>query len=508
VALRVLVILAHPRGRGSLCGALAQAYRAAAESAGAAACLVDLASLRFAPNVVRSDPAAQALEPGLARLKAQLVAADHLVFVYPTWWGTYPALLKGMLDRLLAPGFAFRVQPGGPGFYGLLRGRTAELITTMDTPSPVYRLIYGAPGHRALARATLGFCGIETTRITRFGPVQHADAATRRRWIEQARRLGASLASGVRSPAARWRRRLADWLAALRLQFYPLTFLAYALGALVAAAATPAGLDLAAFWLGYLVTFLIEAATVFTNDVFDEASDRRNDCYGPFTGGSRVLVDGRLGRRQLLAGAGVALAGAGAATAALLTVAPFASLLVIAIIGLLGLGYTVPPLRLSHRGLGELDVALTHSVGVILAGAVFQGAPLTAGWPWLLGLPLGLAVLPAITLAGIPDAAADAAAGKRTLAVRIGLRRAVDLALAATVAAVAACFVVRWSAPAGELLRGLPWLALAHGAWLAHRLRRFRSRARRAQRIDGLMLAALGFSVWFAAVPLLNLVLS
>ena len=69
-----------------------------------------------------------------------------------------PARLKGFLDRVLVPGFAFREQDGH--YYGLLGPRTAELMTTMDVPPSVYRWIQGAPGRRAMCRATLGLCGI------------------------------------------------------------------------------------------------------------------------------------------------------------------------------------------------------------------------------------------------------------------------------------------------------------------------------------------------------------
>ena len=59
--------------------------------------------------------------------------AEHLTFVYPAWWGVGPARLKGLLDRVLLPGFAFRERDDGR-FEGLLRGRTAHLITTLNTP--------------------------------------------------------------------------------------------------------------------------------------------------------------------------------------------------------------------------------------------------------------------------------------------------------------------------------------------------------------------------------------
>ena len=129
------------------------------------------------------------IEGDLRRGRELIAWADHLAFVYPTWWGTMPALLKGFLDRALAPGFAFAEE--GAGFVPLLGGRSAELLTTMDTPGWVWRWIYGAPGDKALARATLGFCGIKVAHIARFGPIKDSSAEQRRAWLSEARRRGA-----------------------------------------------------------------------------------------------------------------------------------------------------------------------------------------------------------------------------------------------------------------------------------------------------------------------------
>ena len=78
--------------------------------------------------------------------------AEHLVFVYPTWWGTMPALLKGFLDRVLTPDFASRTCEGGTAYQGLLGGRSAQPVTTMDTPPlihrPIYRQRLAHPQHR------------------------------------------------------------------------------------------------------------------------------------------------------------------------------------------------------------------------------------------------------------------------------------------------------------------------------------------------------------------------
>lgn len=174
----------------------------------------------------------------------------------------------------------------------------------------------------------------------------------------------------------------------------------------------------------------VDVATVFVNDIGDFESDRRNRYWGPMTGGSRVLVTGALSRSALGRGAVVAMALSLMAASALLALPGVAAGAVAEVYGalaVLAIGYTAPPLKLCHRGLGELDVALTHSFGVLMLGAAAQGGGMTAAGPLLLAMPLALAVLPAIILSGIPDRDADLAAGKRTLVVR-GLVCAAPLA--------------------------------------------------------------------------------
>jgi 1,4-dihydroxy-2-naphthoate octaprenyltransferase len=131
--LRVLLLLAHPR-RESLCGALADAYAVGARAAGVELRRFDLAALRFDPNVVRVSPRDQDREDGLRLAMETIVWADHIVIIFPTWWGTMPAVLKGFLDRVLIPGFAFADRDEGEGWEKLLSGRSAHLLTTMDLP--------------------------------------------------------------------------------------------------------------------------------------------------------------------------------------------------------------------------------------------------------------------------------------------------------------------------------------------------------------------------------------
>src|SRR5690606_24391085 len=78
------------------------------------------------------------------------------------------------------------------------------------------------------------------------------------------------------------------------------------------------GFDAGMFWLGYAWLFVVEVATVLSNEVQDVESDRQNKYYGPFTGGSRVLVEKELTLGELKTGINISLLLAFALGAALL----------------------------------------------------------------------------------------------------------------------------------------------------------------------------------------------
>lgn len=500
--LKVLVILAHPRS-ASLCAALAQAYAEGARAAGTQVECIELGTMQFDPDVHPPSPLQQPLEPDLAVAWEKIAWADHLLFVFPAWWGVGPAKLFGFLDRVLLPGLAFSESEGR--YQGLLTGKTAHLIITMDMPPLVYRAVFRAPGQNAMKRSVLGLCGIATTRSLALGPVNSSSLAQRQAWLARAHAMGLSLRDGARSRHARAALHLLAWVKALRLQFYPMTWMAYTMGALGAPGADVAT-DRTRYWLGYAFLFFAEAATVFANERFDFESDRRNRHHGPFNGGSRVLVNGELSFHQMDRGMTVAVALALAAFCGIMLLAGAAGAaasVALLLMLLLALGYTVPPLKLCWRGLGEIDVGLTHSVGVVLCGYLLQGGAWRDAFPWLVSLPLFLAILPSIIVAGYPDLEADRLAGKRTLAARLGHRGTLLLAMAPALAAPVVTLITK-DLPAlrGSLDGLMPW-AVAHALLLCTLL--WRARHKTGGRVDLLLAVALTYILWFVVIPLRNL---
>lgn len=487
------MIDAHPLA-GSFGSALATSYAAGASEAGHDVRLVALRDLAFAPNAPHD-----ALEPDLILAQADLKWCQHLAVIYPNWWGTYPALFKAFIDRILTQGFAFQTE--GKSWKGLLAGRSAQVVTTMDTPFWIYRWILGAPGVRAVAWATFGFCAIKPTFVKLLGPIHSSTLAQREAWLDEVFRMGRSVDGLLRtSPAARFK----AWLTVARLQFYPFPILVLATGALAASDSLNHPIQAVPLLLAAACGFLLEFSTVLTNELEDLETDRQNRNAGRFTGGSRVLVEGWLSENQVKMGrraAGVLLIILGVALVCTANSNPLLLSILILIGWLLGHQYSAGPLRLSYRTLGEVDVAFTHSILVAGLGWASQGASWHAGFPWGSTSAIFTSVLPSIILAGVPDQEADRLSGKVTTVVRWGVRTATRLAIVATGVSL---FLKFLTTSHGPFSIAINIMATLHGLALVIALMRAGRRTEHGK-IDGPLILALTFMVWFALEPFLAL---
>lgn len=185
---RILILLGHPAS-DSFCAALARQYQASAQEAGHEVRLITLGDLSFDPILRQGHRQPQPLEPDLLAAQHAITWANRLVLVFPIWWGGVPALLKGFLDRILLPGFAFRYKSGSPFPEKLLAGRHAHLLVTMDTPPWYYRWVYAMPGLHQMRRTTLAFCGIRPEKTLTFGPLLSSTPQRRQAWLAQTRAL-------------------------------------------------------------------------------------------------------------------------------------------------------------------------------------------------------------------------------------------------------------------------------------------------------------------------------
>lgn len=187
---RLLIIDGHPDPE-SYGAALAEAYKKGAEASGAEVHEIVIRDLTFNTNLQYGYRQRTELEPDLLNAQKELKWAQHIVWVYPVWWGSVPALVKGFIDRVFLPGFAFKKRENSLFWDRFLTGRSARIICTLDQPAWYYWLVYGRPSTNAMKKLTLQFCGIRPVRVTTIGPIRLSKPEYRQRWLERVERLGA-----------------------------------------------------------------------------------------------------------------------------------------------------------------------------------------------------------------------------------------------------------------------------------------------------------------------------
>ncbi len=189
-ARKILILQGHPdTAAPHLCHALADAYVHGAVAAGHDVRRIDIAGLALPLLATQAAFEHEAPPPGAAAAQADIAWADHIVLIFPLWLGTMPALVKGFLEQVLRPNFAFAYTPNGFA-KKLLGGRSARLFVTMGMPALVYRWYFLAHGLKGLERNILVFAGIAPVRTTLFGGVGTAGATTRIGWLAKMRALG------------------------------------------------------------------------------------------------------------------------------------------------------------------------------------------------------------------------------------------------------------------------------------------------------------------------------
>jgi putative NADPH-quinone reductase len=189
---RILLVLAHP-APSSFCHALAEQYVLGAIQAGAEIKQLTLSQLNFNLSFQGYRTESAQLEADLVEAQQLIKWAEHLVFVYPLWWGAMPALLKGFIDRTFLPNFAFKYRKNSALWDKLLAGRSARLLVTMDSPPWYFKWINHMPNHYQMKKTILGFCGIKPVKISSFGSIKAASDKQKQRWLQQAQQLGRSM---------------------------------------------------------------------------------------------------------------------------------------------------------------------------------------------------------------------------------------------------------------------------------------------------------------------------
>lgn len=187
----ILIIDGHPDPAPErFVHALAEAYREGAEANRHEVMVLRVADLEF--SLLRTQADYEKGDPSdvIRRCQSLVDWSTHVVILYPLWLGSMPAMLKGLLEQMLRPGFAYSARRLGRWPVKLQSGKSARIVVTMGMPAWLYRWYFRAHSVRSLRRNILHFVGFRNVRATLIGNVASMSVSARQGHLNRMRKLG------------------------------------------------------------------------------------------------------------------------------------------------------------------------------------------------------------------------------------------------------------------------------------------------------------------------------
>jgi NAD(P)H dehydrogenase (quinone) len=189
--MKAAIIFNHPY-EGSYCSAILQSVTTGLNRAGHTVDLFHLDNDEFDPVMRAKDLKAfkdgAPCDPKVIAYRERLSEVDHLIFIFPVWWELMPAMTKGFIDKVIFPGVAYDYDHSGRYPKMIKRFHKIQsitLITTMNTPSLVYRLVFGNAIKRALFAGTFWKLGYKNRKWISFNMVKFVKEEKRIKWLEK-----------------------------------------------------------------------------------------------------------------------------------------------------------------------------------------------------------------------------------------------------------------------------------------------------------------------------------
>jgi len=193
-----LIIKSHPFD-GSFNAAMVREFSEAAARKGHEVSVIDLIADGFDPVMRTEDlrlwKEGKSDDPLVREYQSSIEKTDVLVFPFPVWWGGPPAILKGFCDKVLLPGWAWDYGRDADGalidgkLVGMLTGKKAVIIATMETPTDDYAKFYSSPVENAFIKNTLELCGLEIMHFMQIDRIGSMDIEQGRAKLEEIKEL-------------------------------------------------------------------------------------------------------------------------------------------------------------------------------------------------------------------------------------------------------------------------------------------------------------------------------
>ena len=181
--MKILIITAHPASYG-FTHKVALEYKKGAEKKGREVEVIDLYSEKYRQEYFSFEDLKNIPHDSKRDLIQQKIKeSNELVFVFPMWWWSAPAVLKNFIDTNFLSGFAYRFQKNGIPLR-LLKGKTARIFVTSDGPW-IYYFFFGMPIRKVWKYGIFFTCGIKLKSFNLFSAMRKTGEEGRKRYLKK-----------------------------------------------------------------------------------------------------------------------------------------------------------------------------------------------------------------------------------------------------------------------------------------------------------------------------------
>jgi NAD(P)H dehydrogenase (quinone) len=167
-----LIIYAHPK-TGGYCEAILEETKAVLAAKNVPTEILDLYALNYNPVLLEEEhytAGKKTVSQQTLSFQEMIRKSDTLIFIYPLWWGTMPAMLKGFFDRTMVSGFGYEYRRSMP--VGLLTGKKAVVMFTSGGPAMYSKIMKCGRPAKLITKDILAFCGIKA-KAHQLGSANH-----------------------------------------------------------------------------------------------------------------------------------------------------------------------------------------------------------------------------------------------------------------------------------------------------------------------------------------------
>jgi NAD(P)H dehydrogenase (quinone) len=164
--MNILVVFSHPM-RNSFTGNVLDSFVSGLQESGHQVEIADLYREGFQPIMQEADYAQfydQAMPKDVLREQARFERCDAFALVFPIWWWSFPAMLKGWIERVFSAGWAFKLTDDPEG--SMLESRKALILCCAGGSSAMFEK-YGTDDalEKMITTGVMEYCGVDDVRL-------------------------------------------------------------------------------------------------------------------------------------------------------------------------------------------------------------------------------------------------------------------------------------------------------------------------------------------------------